>query len=247
MNKYGIIGFPLTHSFSQQYFTQKFIDEKIDDCVFEKFELPDIAGVEELIKDKNLKGFCITIPHKKNILPYLFESTDAVQQMSACNCVKIIEDKLYGFNTDAIGFEKSFVPHLKAHHKKALILGTGGAAAAIEFVLQKLHIGYRFVSRHKTEDNFSYEELDKNILDEYQVIINCTPLGTYPKTGEAPAIPYEFISTGHYLYDLVYNPSLTKFLSLGKEKGATIQNGYEMLVLQAEENWRIWNGLPQQE
>lgn len=241
MNKYGIIGFPLSHSFSQKYFTQKFIDEKIENCVFEKFELPDIRGVEALAKDKDLKGFCITIPHKKNILPYLSESTEAVQQMGACNCVRILDGKLYGFNTDAIGFEKSFVPHLKPHHTKALILGTGGAAAAIEFVLQKLHIGYRFVSRNKTNDNFSYEELDNDILDEYKIIVNCTPLGTYPKTDEAPQIPYQFITAGHYLYDLVYNPPLTKFLSLGKEKGAIIQNGYEMLVLQAEENWKIWN------
>lgn len=242
MNKYGIIGFPLTHSFSQKYFTQKFIDEKIDDCVFEKFEIPDISGVETLIKAKDLKGFCITIPYKKNILPYLFESTDAVRQIGACNCVKIADGKLYGFNTDVVGFEKSFTPHLKPHHTKALILGTGGAAAAIEFVLQKLHIGYRFVSRNKTEDNFSYEALNKDILDEYSIIINCTPLGTFPQTDEAPALPYQFITSGHYLYDLVYNPPLTKFLSLGKEKGATIRNGYEMLVLQAEENWKIWNG-----
>ncbi|ANI87856.1 shikimate dehydrogenase [Arachidicoccus ginsenosidimutans] len=241
MKKYGIIGYPLSHSFSQKYFTQKFIDEKIENAVFEKYEMPDISGVEQLMQDKELEGFCITIPHKKNIVPYLSESTDAVQKMGACNCVRIKNKKLFGYNTDAVGFEKSFIPHLQPQHTKALILGTGGAAAAVEFVLQKLNIAYQFVSRSKTENNFSYEELNENILKEYTIIVNCTPLGTFPKTDEAPLIPYQLITPAHYLYDLVYNPSLTKFLSLGKEKGAIIQNGYQMLVLQAEENWKIWN------
>ncbi|HEU0227596.1 MAG TPA: shikimate dehydrogenase [Arachidicoccus soli] len=241
MNKYGILGFPLSHSFSQKYFHQKFLKEGIENALFENYEIADIAGVSSLIQDPDLKGFCITIPHKKNILPYLSESTDAVKKMGACNCVNIRNGKLFGYNTDVIGFEKSFIPHLKSHDKKALILGTGGAAAAVQFVLEKLEIDYKFVSRNKTAGNFSYEELDKNILDNYKIIINCSPLGTFPKIDEKPPIPYQFISSAHYLFDLVYNPPLTKFLSLGKEKGARVQNGYEMLEIQAEENWRIWN------
>ncbi|AYD47804.1 shikimate dehydrogenase family protein [Arachidicoccus soli] len=241
MNKYGILGFPLSHSFSQKYFHQKFLKEGIENALFENYEIADIAGVSSLIQDPDLKGFCITIPHKKNILPYLSESTDAVKKMGACNCVNIRNGKLFGYNTDVIGFEKSFIPQLKSHDTKALILGTGGAAAAVQFVLEKLEIDYKFVSRNKTAGNFSYEELDKNILDNYKIIINCSPLGTFPKIDEKPPIPYQFISSAHYLFDLVYNPPLTKFLSLGKEKGARVQNGYEMLKIQAEENWRIWN------
>ncbi|MGF7231881.1 shikimate dehydrogenase family protein [Arachidicoccus sp.] len=241
MNKYGIVGFPLSHSFSQKYFSQKFLDEGVTNAVFENYEIADISGISTLIQDSELKGFCITIPHKKNIIPFLTDSTDAVKKMGACNCVNLRGGKLFGHNTDVIGFEKSFAPHLKSHHTKALILGTGGAAAAVQFVLEKLHIDYRFVSRNKTEGNLSYNELTKDILDAYTIIINCTPLGTYPKVDEMPEIPYQFISPAHYLFDLVYNPPLTKFLALGKEKGAIIQNGYEMLVIQAEENWRIWN------
>lgn len=241
MNKYGILGFPLSHSFSQKYFHQKFLKEGIENALFENYEIADIAGVSSLIQDPDLKGFCITIPHKKNILPYLSESTDAVKKMGACNCVNIRNGKLFGYNTDVIGFEKSFIPQLESHDTKALILGTGGAAAAVQFVLEKLEIDYKFVSRNKTAGNFSYEELDKNILDNYKIIINCSPLGTFPKIDEKPPIPYQFISSAHYLFDLVYNPPLTKFLSLGKEKGARVQNGYEMLEIQAEENWRIWN------
>ncbi|MDE1191819.1 MAG: shikimate dehydrogenase [Arachidicoccus sp.] len=241
MQKFGIIGFPLSHSFSQKYFSQKFIDDHIADSIFEKFEMPDISAVEELIKDKELKGFCITLPYKKSIIHYLYESSDDVKETGACNCVRIIDGKLYGYNTDVIGFEKSFTQHLSTHHTKALILGTGGAAAAVEFVLKKLGIEYKFVSRNKTANNFSYDELNQAILEEYTVIVNCTPLGTFPNTDEAPLLPYQFITQQHYLFDMVYNPPLTKFLSLGKEKNATIQNGYDMLVFQAEENWKIWN------
>ena len=241
MKKYGIVGYPLAHSFSQKYFTQKFADEKIRDAVFETYEMSDIKGIEPLLNDKNLQGFCITIPHKKNMLPYLFERTSAVKETGACNCVRIRDGKLFGYNTDVIGFEKSFTAHLQPHHKRALVLGTGGAAAAVTYVLRKLGIDYRCVSTSKKPETLAYSELDKNILDAHSIIINCTPLGTYPKTDVAPAIPYQFITSKHYLFDLVYNPPLTKFLALGKEKGAFVQNGYDMLIFQAEENWKIWN------
>ncbi|MDR0794005.1 MAG: shikimate dehydrogenase [Chitinophagaceae bacterium] len=242
MATYGIIGFPLAHSFSKKYFTEKISREKLTGVFFENYELKEIALLNTLLQNPDFKGFCITLPYKKEVLKFLHHATDEVKKMNACNCVKIANGKLYGYNTDVVGFEKSFVKQLKPHHKKALILGTGGAAAAVEFVLQKLHIEYKFVSRNKTENNFSYSHLNEDILSEYTVVINSTPLGTYPKVEEAPEIPYRFITPKHYLFDLVYNPPLTKFLEKGQQQGAAIQNGYEMLVLQAEENWKIWNG-----
>jgi shikimate dehydrogenase len=163
--------------------------------------------------------------------------------MGACNCVKIKEGKLVGYNTDVVGFEKSFIKKLRPHHKKALILGKGGAAAAVEFVLRKLGIDYTFVSRigNAASGILSYEDLSPEILTEHTIIINTTPLGTFPKVDEAAEIPYHLLTPKHYLFDLVYNPAETKFLRLGKEQGTAIENGYEMLVLQAEENWIIWN------
>ncbi|MEP7318726.1 MAG: shikimate dehydrogenase [Panacibacter sp.] len=244
MCEYGLIGYPLSHSFSQKYFTEKFEKEGIADALFHAFSIPSIENLPQLLKDHPfLKGFCITIPYKRQVIQYLDEVSDAVKQMDACNCVKITNGKLYGFNTDVVGFERSFVKHLKPHHTKALILGTGGAASAVEFVLQKLHIEYNFVSRAKdiSKNIFDYSEINETILSSYSIIINCTPLGTYPKTDDAPPIPYHLLTPLHYLFDLVYNPPKTKFLLLGEQQGATIENGYEMLVLQAEENWAIWN------
>ncbi len=162
--------------------------------------------------------------------------------MGACNCIKVDKNKLYGYNTDVVGFEKSFITHWQPHHTHALILGSGGASAAVEFVLKKLNIMYQIVSRSGTSNGMiRYENITEEVMKEYSVIINCTPLGTYPKVDEAPPIPYHLLSPKHYLFDLVYNPPLTRFLSLGKEQGAAIQNGYDMLTIQAEENWKIWN------
>ena len=240
---FGIIGFPLSHSFSQKYFTQKFLDEYIQDALFVNFPIASIEELPKLLKSvSNLKGLAVTIPYKKQVLPYLQDLTDEVKQMGACNCIKVDKNKLYGYNTDVIGFEKSFVTHLQPHHTHALILGSGGASAAVEFVLNKLNIAYRIVSRSASSDNMiQYEDLDEAVIEKYSVIINCTPLGTFPKVDEAPSIPYHLLTAKHYLFDLVYNPPLTKFLSLGKERGAAIQNGYDMLTIQAEENWKIWN------
>ncbi len=241
---YALIGFPLTHSFSERYFTNKFKEEGIDDAIFKSLSFEDINVITSLIKTlPNFKGFAITIPHKKVILPFLHEFTDDVKTMGACNCVHIENGKLSGYNTDVIGFEKSFIKKLQAHHTNALILGSGGAAAAVEFVLRKLNIDYKFVSRNKNAEdtNLTYDELTPEIIKEYTVIINTTPLGTFPNVDAAADIPYHLLTSNHYLFDLVYNPSETKFLRLGKEQGATIENGYEMLVLQAEENWKIWN------
>ncbi len=243
MRQFGLIGFSLSHSFSKKYFDEKFVREGVTDAQFENFSLDSIALLNRVMKNKNLLGLAVTIPYKREVIPFLNEVTDAVKQMNACNCIKIREGRLIGYNTDVVGFELSFVKHLQPQHKSALILGTGGAASAVEFVLQKLGILYRVVSRKK-EDNeqlLTYDQLDETILKESQIIINCSPLGTYPKVEEAPAIPYDLITPHHYLFDLVYNPAETKFLRLGKEKGAAIQNGYDMLVLQAEANWKIWN------
>lgn len=244
MREYGLIGFPLSHSFSQKYFTDKFVKEGIDDAVFHAFSIPAITDLAEILqKHPKLKGFAITIPYKRAVISYLTETSPAVKQMGACNCVKIEGDKLTGYNTDVIGFEKSFIKFLKPGHNKALILGTGGAASAVEFVLDKLHIPYSFVSRaaNAEKNTLGYNDVTADVLQQYPIIINCTPLGTYPKTDEAPPLPYDALTAGHYLFDLVYNPPMTKFLQQGKNKGAVIQNGYEMLVLQAEENWNIWN------
>lgn len=244
MREYGLIGFPLTHSFSKQYFDKKFTDEGIRDCTFQNFPLKNIEEVKQLLTDHpNLRGFAITIPYKKKIIRFLDEGTEAVKQMVACNCVKIEKGKLKGYNTDATGFEKSFVKQLQPHHTKALILGTGGAADAVAYVFRKLGIDYLFVSRSKELRSFtiSYKSLAESLLEDHTIIVNCTPLGTYPNTGEFPQIPYQYLTSRHYLYDLVYNPSTTRFLEKGAEKGAIVCNGYEMLCIQAEENWRIWN------
>jgi len=240
---FGLIGFPLTHSFSERYFNNKFETEGIDDAYFKPFSIEHIDSLKEILTSHpDLNGFAITIPHKKTILPFLNDATVEVKQMGACNCVRIKDGILTGYNTDVIGFEQSFSKKLKPNHKKALILGSGGAAAAVEFVLNKLGIDYRFVSRNKSSNgtNLLYEELNNNVFTEYTVIINTTPLGTFPKVDEAPAIPYHLLTSNHYLFDLVYNPAETKFLRLGKEQGASIENGYDMLVIQAEANWNLW-------
>ncbi|HWB25470.1 MAG TPA: shikimate dehydrogenase [Chitinophagaceae bacterium] len=245
MREYGLIGFPLSHSFSQKYFTEKFVKEGILDAVFHAFSIPQISDLDEVLQQHPaLKGFAITIPYKRAVISYLTETSNAVKKTGACNCVKIEGGILTGFNTDVIGFENSFITQLQPHHTKALILGTGGAASAVEFVLDKLGLPYLFVSRTANPEKniLGYDEVTADVIKDYPVIINCTPLGTYPKTDAAPPIPYEAVSSSHYLFDLVYNPPVTKFLQYGKDAGAATQNGYNMLVIQAEENWKIWNG-----
>ncbi|MGN6354277.1 MAG: shikimate dehydrogenase family protein [Parafilimonas sp.] len=242
MRQFGLIGFPLSHSFSQKYFTEKFLKENISDAEFLNFSIPDVTAIETIFRDHLLlQGLAVTIPYKKSVIPYLNSVNDAVKETSACNCIKIRGAIKTGFNTDIIGFEKSFVKQLKPHHKKALILGTGGASAAIQYVLKKLNIEYLLVSRNESLRAIAYSDISPVMFLEFNIVINCTPLGTYPDTEKAPLLPYSLLTPEHYLYDLVYNPPLTKFLQYGKEAGCTIKNGYEMLELQAEENWRIWN------
>ena len=244
MRTFGIIGYPLSHSFSQRYFTQKFEQEGIHDAEFKNYAIKDIDELENVLaSETTLQGLAVTIPYKRDVLPFLNTATDAVQQTGACNCIRIKDHVLTGYNTDVLGFEASFKTHLQPHHTKALVLGTGGAAAAVEYVLRKLGIEYLLVSRRAVPEQhiLDYSGLDSSVLAQYPVIINCTPLGTYPNVEEAPEIPYTLLTPKHYLYDLVYNPPLTKFLALGQAQGATIQNGYDMLILQAEENWKLWN------
>lgn len=243
MKVYGIIGYPLGHSFSQKYFTEKFIKEGITDCSYQVFPLQSVTGLKDLIAaNPQLRGLNITIPHKQTVLSLLDDNRQLPQQLHACNCIKIEAGKLTGFNTDVIGFEQSLLPQLKNHHTNALILGNGGAAEAVKFVLNKLSISFKIVSRKMHADaDLIYTDLTQDIIAAHLLIINTTPLGTFPNTTECPDIPYQYFRAQHFLYDLVYNPSKTLFLKKGEERGAAIKNGYDMLVLQAEESWKIWN------
>jgi shikimate dehydrogenase len=242
MRRFGLIGYPLTHSFSQKYFTEKFAQLGIAGCVYENFELKDISELTAVLRKPGVCGLNVTIPYKKQVLSFLTHSSDDVAEMGACNCIDIRNGELTGYNTDVVGFRQSLQPFLQSYHDKALILGTGGASAAVEFVLKRLGISFQYVSRTAGEDAINYQELTPEIMATHRLIINTTPLGMYPNTDEFPEMPYQFITPEHHLFDLIYNPAETKFLAKGKERGATIQNGYEMLVLQAEESWRIWNG-----
>ena len=242
MKRYGLIGYPLTHSLSEQYFTQKFIQEGIKDCVYERFSMPSIDDLHEILNSHlDLRGFNITIPYKKEVLAFLTERSKAVEEVGACNCVKIESGKLIGYNTDVIGFENSLIPFLKPIHNRALVLGTGGVALAIVYVLQKLGIEFSYVSRTATIGQFSYNDLDASVMASHTLIINTTPLGMFPNIEDCPAIPYDLLTPEHHLFDLTYNPAASTFLTKGKQMGTTIQNGQQMFVEQAEQSWRIWN------
>ena len=243
MKTYGLIGKTLGHSFSKKYFSDYFSENNLSDCAYQNFELNDLAKEIPALKEMNgLSGLNVTIPYKTEIIPFLDDLTEECREINACNCIAIKDGKWTGYNTDVIGFEKSFTPFIKPEHKKALVLGDGGAAGAVKFVLKKLKIPFLTVSR-KTNAGASflkYEDIDLKLIRHYNIIINTTPLGVFPEINEAPALPYEFIDQSNYLYDLIYNPSKTLFLLKGEEKGATIENGANMLVLQAEESWKIW-------
>ncbi len=244
IRKYGLIGYPLSHSFSPAYFTDKFAREGISNAVYQAFPLARIEDLPQLLVDnQDLCGLNVTIPYKKKIIRFLEEGNDAVKQTVACNCVKIVKGKLYGYNTDIIGFRDTLIPLLQPHHTKALILGTGGAAHAVEYVLKHLNISYVFVSRDKgSKPNcLNYADLNESWLSIFKLIINTTPLGQYPDVADCPPIPYKFLTSQHYLFDLLYNPSETVFLKHGKKKGSITQNGSDMLAIQAEESWKIWN------
>jgi shikimate dehydrogenase len=241
--KYGLIGFPLSHSFSKGFFAEKFAKEHIVNTQYENYPIESVDQFHQLWQQEpQLEGMNITIPHKKAVIPFLDHTSTVVNAINACNCIRKYNGKLYGYNTDVIGFEKSLQPFLQPHHQKALILGTGGAAAAVAWVLQKLGISFKYVSRSSNgEEVISYEALNNTILQERLLIINTSPVGMYPHVNEAPNLNYEALTDKHHLYDLIYNPAETLFLTKGKERGASIQNGLEMLHLQAEASWEIWN------
>jgi len=242
MRQFGLIGYPLTHSFSKKFFTEKFERENLTDCRYDTFSIPSIDDLRDVLKNNpELCGLNVTIPYKENVLSFLDEKTPLVKKIKACNCINIKDGKLTGHNTDAPAFEKSLKEKLQPHHTKALILGTGGAAKAVEYSLRQLNIPYKYVSRKPSAKSFSYEQLTEPLMQEYTLIINTTPLGMHPNVVEAPQIPYHTLTSKHYLFDLVYNPEKTLFLQKGETQGAAIKNGHEMLVLQAEESWRIWN------
>jgi shikimate dehydrogenase len=242
MRLYGLLGYPLSHSFSQKYFSEKFQNLGLTNASYENFSLPNISELQAILDHREgLEGFNITIPYKKDVLKFLDQSSQAVQEIGACNCVRIVNGKRYGYNTDVVGFEQTLAPYLKPHHSKALILGTGGASAAVEWVLKKLGIDYLSVSRTASDSAISYDQINQAIILSHTLVINTTPLGMYPNTEASPNLPYQFMDQRHHLFDLVYNPTETQFLTKGKAQGASIQNGWEMLILQAEESWRIWN------
>ncbi len=243
MKLYALIGFPLTHSFSKKYFTEKFLQLGIKDCEYELFSIPTIEELKNVLaQNPFLHGFNVTIPYKKAVLSYLDDISNLPSGLQACNCIKIIDGKLFGYNTDAFAFEQSLKIKLQPHHSHALVLGNGGAATAVMYVLNKLKIKYKVVGRQINDGiNFTYSDINKKIITENLLIINTTPLGTFPNVNECANLPYQFITEQHFLYDLVYNPFKTLFLQKGEQQGATIKNGYDMLVMQAEESWRIWN------
>jgi shikimate dehydrogenase len=242
MRRFGLIGYPLTHSFSQKYFTEKFGREKINDCTYSNFSLRSIDELPAVLADPELFGLNVTIPYKQQVIPFLVELSPVVEAIGACNCIRIVGGRLIGHNTDVAGFERSLHRQLKPYHRRALVLGTGGASKAVEYVLRKLGIGYRLVSRRPRPDtgDIGYDEIDGELLAEALLIINTTPVGMYPNVGECPPLPYAALTSRHYLYDLVYNPERTLFLQRGAERGAAVENGHEMLIIQAEESWRIW-------
>jgi shikimate dehydrogenase len=241
MRKFGLIGYPLTHSFSQRYFTEKFEREGIANCVYSNFSIGSIGDLGAVLADAELCGLNVTIPYKKQVIEFLDASSAVVEAIGACNCIRISGGRRFGFNTDVIGFEQSLVKKLAGHHRSALVLGTGGAAKAVEWVLRRLGIDFLSVSRAAGPGTIGYADVDAALLDTHELIVNTTPLGMYPNVSVCPPLPYEALTPRHYLFDLVYNPARTLFLEKGEARGAVVENGYAMLVLQAEESWRIWN------
>ncbi len=243
MRKFGLIGKNISYSFSKTYFADKFEKEEINDASYENFDLQSIKEFQDIFKHHpEIAGLNVTIPYKEVVIPYLDKLSRNAKAIGAVNTIRITKKgKLKGYNTDCYGFKNSIKPFLKNHHKKALILGTGGASKAIAFTLNELKIDYKYVSRTKTQDNFTYDELDESIIKQYHIIINCSPVGTHPSIDECLKIPYKALTNQHLLFDLIYNPSETLFLKQGKQKGAKTCNGLKMLELQAEKAWKIWN------
>ncbi|WP_026950761.1 shikimate dehydrogenase family protein [Algoriphagus mannitolivorans] len=244
MRKFGLIGYPLGHSFSKKYFTEKFEKEKISGCQFDLYEIPEAKQFVEIVKDHpELEGMAVTIPHKESVIPFLDELDPAAKAMGAVNCIQIKAGKTKGYNTDYLGFKHSLQAWLGKDIPPALILGTGGASKAVRQALMDLSVPFLSVSRNAGKDQITYEDLKNNpvYLRDYPLLINSTPLGTYPKIEGIPDIPLEQLTSSHRVYDLVYNPAFTQLMQACLDHGGKAKNGQDMLELQAEENWRIWN------
>lgn len=243
---YGLIGYPLTHSFSMRYFNNKFESENID-AEYVNFEIPDIGDLMEVISENpELSGLNVTIPYKEQIIPYMDEMDSEAALIGAVNVVKIIRGRngdirLKGYNSDAMGFQNSIAPLINDNRRKALILGTGGASKAVHRALVNLGVEPVFVSRHPESGELAYTDLTSEVMAEHRVIINCTPLGMYPAIDNCPDIPYNLLTPDHLCYDLIYNPDVTTFMKKAQANGAVVKNGLEMLLLQAFESWNIWN------
>ncbi len=241
MKNFGLIGKNIDYSFSRVYFTEKFERETIN-AKYQNFDLETIEEFPSILKTPNLTGMNVTIPYKEAVIPFLDKLAEDAEEIGAVNVIKPEKDgSLTGHNTDYIGFLESLKPHLKPHHEKALVLGTGGAAKAVEFALHKLGIEPKLVSRKPVEKQFSYTDLTAKVLQKYTLIVNTTPVGTFPNYDKHPDIPFEYLDEKHLIYDLIYNPETTRLMELAKEKGAWVTNGQNMLELQAEAAWEIWN------
>lgn len=240
---FGLVGRNISYSFSAGYFKKKFEKLKLDNVSYRNFDIDEIEEFPYIIKNtKGLRGLNVTIPYKEEVIPLLDKLSKNAKAIGAVNTITVSrKGKLKGYNTDYYGFKKSLKPLLDKHHERALILGTGGAAKAVAFALRKLKIEYDFVSRSGNEESFGYADLTKEIFDEYHIIINTTPVGTFPDVNECPELDYKLFTKKHIAYDLVYNPEETRFLREAKENGAKTINGYKMLVHQAERAWKIWN------
>jgi len=241
--QFGLLGKNISYSFSKDYFTNKFKLGNLVDCSYENFDIQTIEEFSSIITNNpDLKGLNVTIPYKETIIPYLNKLSKNAAQINAVNVIRFTKKgKLKGYNSDYYGFMKSLKPLLQPHHKKALILGTGGAAKAVTLALEKLGILHTFVTREEKEGMIDYDRINATTFDNYHIIINCTPVGTAPNTKEFPPIPYNFFTEKHIAFDLIYNPEETQFLKKAKKNGAVTKNGYEMLVFQAEKAWKIWN------
>lgn len=250
MDKYGLIGFPLGHSFSKNFFNEKFENENID-AEYINFEIPNIEGLVEILDvNPELRGLNVTIPYKEKVISYLDYISPEARAIGAVNVIRVTHKgnklTLRGYNSDVIGFTKSIEPLLERFHRKALILGTGGASKAINYGLKSLGLETVFVSRYKRPGTIQYEDITPEVIKDYNVIVNCTPVGMYPKVEECPLLPYEAMDNHTLLYDLIYNPDRTLFMQKGAEHGATVKNGLEMLLLQAFASWDFWNGKEQE-
>ncbi len=241
--KFGLLGKNIAYSFSKGYFTDKFLKENLTHCNYYNFDIQNILELKKILEEnQDLKGLNVTIPYKEIILPYLDQLSNISAEIGAVNVIKFsAKGKLKGYNTDYFGFMKALKPLLQSHHKKALILGTGGASKGVAFALKKLEIPFTFVSRVASKKAIDYSSIDATIFEEHQIIINCTPLGTIPNTDVCPIIPYENFSPQHLAFDLIYNPTETLFLKKARENGAVTENGLRMLHFQAEKAWEIWN------